>query len=624
MKYFKLIGITALLIAVMCSSSCVDEFKVGNDFLEKEPGADVDINKIFGEAELARRFLWNTYSGLYYGLPWDWNAVANKMNMGVFEALSDCWHSHLSWDRVNLLYYSGSYSAGSEETSHTKFGYTQEGCWETIRKGWVFIENVERVPDMDAAEKTRLAAEARLIIATRYFDMFRHFGGLPIVDHAWGSTENTNNERVTAELTVNFILKLLDDAAADLPWALEPEEISNWDGRMTRAAAMGLKCKVLLFAASPLFNDKEPYCTEEPQIAVQKRQVWYGGYDAKWWEACLDACEKFFAEVTDKGRYDLYRGGANHRTSFRNAYSLRGSGGDNPEMLISTRIRYSYSNEWDGAFYFPQASMYGAMTPTQEFVEMFPMSDGTPFNWDNPDHVKRMFTDRDPRLYETIVVEGSEYQGRQIELWVGGREIKQGSVTESGQFATGYGNYKYLLDIRSSKNKPLLWPYLRMAEIYLIYAEALMMDNQHGLAVSMVDQVRDRVGLKGLAECNPTLDLNDTKVLLKEILRERACELGLEDVRFFDLIRHKMADDFKKPLHGIQTRRADGKEDSWSDKPAASRGERPTEFAYQTFELKNQTRSWWKQGGFSPKWYLSAFPPSEVNKNYGLTQNPGW
>lgn len=67
---------------------------------------------------------------------------------------------------------------------------------------------------------------------------------------------------------------------------------ANWQGRMTKAAAMGLKCK-FAFAASPLFNDNEPYCTAEPQEAVINHQVWYGGYKPELWKACLTACEEF-------------------------------------------------------------------------------------------------------------------------------------------------------------------------------------------------------------------------------------------------------------------------------------------------------------------------------------------
>ncbi len=622
--------IISLSAATTIFCSCVDDIKFGDDFLEKSPGVDVTIDTVFGKALNAREFLWDTYSKMYYGLPVYWNNVDGKMNMGMFETLSDSWHSHLSWDGVNRSYYNGSYTANREDTSSdTKFGFSKENTWEAIRKAWLFIENVDRVPDMETTEKERLKAEAKAIIASRYFDMFRHFGGLPIVDKAFDFSTNPEAyklPRATVDETVKFMTGLLDEASSVLPWALDEAEISNWDGRFTKAGTMGLKCKILLFAASPLFNDSEPYSTASPQTAVANNQVWYGGYQQSVWDDCLKACEDFFREVDANGRYSLVQATgtsvSNYRDAFRKAYYTRGSGGDNPEMLISTRVRYTYGDDYQWNYYFPQSCMNGAFTPTQEYVDMFNMSDGTPFDWNNANHVSKIFSDRDPRLFETVLVNNATYQGRQVELWVGGREAQLGPKNESGQYATGYALYKFILDYTSARNKATLWPYLRMAELHLTYAEALMKAGQTDLAIAEVNKVRNRVGLKGLKESNPTKNYNDEAVLLDAILNERACELGFEDVRFFDLIRHKRVQDFKKVLHGVRIYRADGKEESWSDKPSDSRGPRPTEFRYEKFELRNSARSWWTS--FDSKWYLSAFPVTEVNKDYGLTQNPGW
>lgn len=98
------------------------------------------------------------------------------MNTGMFETLSDCWHSHNSWDGANRLYYSGAYTAANEDnsTADVRYNFTADQTWAAIRSGWLFIENVGRVPDMDNEEKARLTAEAKVLIASRYFDMFRH------------------------------------------------------------------------------------------------------------------------------------------------------------------------------------------------------------------------------------------------------------------------------------------------------------------------------------------------------------------------------------------------------------------------------------------------------------------
>ena len=92
---------------------------------------------------------------------------------------------------------------------------------------WVFIENVDRVPDMDEAEKLRLKAEAKIGIATQYAEMLRHFGGLPIVDRAISAEDGLGfPARATLQETVNFIVRLLDEAidCKELPWNVTEEE----------------------------------------------------------------------------------------------------------------------------------------------------------------------------------------------------------------------------------------------------------------------------------------------------------------------------------------------------------------------------------------------------------------
>jgi starch-binding outer membrane protein, SusD/RagB family len=126
--------------------------------------------------------------------------------------------------------------------------------------------------------------------------------------------------------------------------------------------------------------------------------------------------------------------------------------------------------------------------------------------------------------------------------------------------------------------------------------------------------------------------------LLEEILRERACELGLEDSRYFDLVRYKRSDRFETNTHGLRVYRlkkdANGNwvraTDKWwnGDKKTDKANKNapgfyePTHFEFEKFELTSGARVQWK--GFDAKWYLQPFPQSEVNKKYGLVQNPGW
>lgn len=629
------------------TTSCVDDWKFGDSFLDKAPGGDITKDTVFNNAEYTREFLWRTYAYMYYGIPYYWDGgVAVKMNTGVFEALSDCWHSHNSWDDVNRLYYSGAYVPGDRG----KFGYDKERVWEGVRAAYIFLENVDQTPDMEESEKNRLKAEAKCIIASRYFDMFRHYGALPIVKESYSGTDASYEiPRATVEETVSFMVGLLDEAAPNLPWTVE----EAWDGRFTKAAAEALKCKILLFAASPLFNNSTPYAGSEADEANQKHMAWYGDYSDQRWKDCLTACENFFKDLGAEGYYQLVQStgttSGQYRAAFRAAYSKRG----NSEMLMGTRVRYNGSGWTDNAFgghnylFVSEWNANGGYTPTAEYMEMFDWKNGKPFNLDkalqeNPDTMfvnpdKNFEQTRDPRLYETMIVNGVQmtmndngnYSGRRYENWVEGQDGTKGAgASESGQFATGLANNKFYFN--GDRNRVHVWPYLRLAEMYLIYAEALAQNGQLDKAIENVNIVRSRVGLMGLKEADPSKNWEDKQTVIDAIMKERAVELGFEETRFFDLIRYRRSDIFQKQLHGLRMyRQKDGQDYNYAcygkkeDEPGyMPDGGFPTHYRYEKFEIQNVRRSWWNT--WDNKWFLSAFPPTEINKNYGLVQNPGW
>ena len=113
-----------------------------------------------------------------------------------------------------------------------------------------------------------MKAQAKCILASRYMDVFRHYGGVPIIRASFSGTDSEYDyPRASVEETVNFIVQMLDEGAADLPWTVENPATDN--GRWTRAAALAYKCRILQFAASPLFNSDQPYypgVTDNPAI----------------------------------------------------------------------------------------------------------------------------------------------------------------------------------------------------------------------------------------------------------------------------------------------------------------------------------------------------------------------
>jgi len=455
----------------------------------------------------------------------------------------------------------------------------------------MIIENIDRVPDMDAATKKLFKAEARMIQAIHYSDMFRHYGGIPWISKAYSVTDDMDSlPRLTAQASCDSILSLCNKAMPDLPWKISNLEVD--DGRFTKAAAMGLKARILLFNASPLFNASEPYLDGE---ASQLKLTWHGSYDVNRWKLAADAAQALIQEAEATGDYGIHAPGISYRQDFQDAYYQRGT----TETLISTRRMFRTATGWNYTFYWSSYG-WGSTNPTDTYVEMFPMANGLPitdpasgYDPNNP------YANRDPRLYESVLTNGDVFRGRVAELWIGGRERRSEAGTQA---RAGYIIRKFMLDCNNvtSQGSITHWPYLRMAEIYLSYAEAINEFNGGPTpeAYRCVNIVRNRVGIGDLPAGLSQEEFREALIL------ERALEFCMEEVRWFDLIRWKREADFRKPLYGVNVR------------GTSNAGP----FTYEKHLLPKR---YWVDN-WSPKWYLSAFPVNEVNKGYGLVQNPGW
>ena len=425
---------------------------------------------------------------------------------------------------------------------------------------------------------------------------------------------------------------------------------------------MALKIKILQHAASPLFNSDQPYygntyTMEDPS------PVWYGNFDQQRWVRFRTACEDFLTKLSANGHYAMVQPTAQtqeaYRYAFRASYLLQGS----TEILMSSRVAKT-ANGNDYQWWNLRTNPRMSYCPTQEYVEMFPWADGTPFDWKKTaaaGELDKMFIQgdtvpgnqflqnvrytRDPRLYETVAVNGARQtidwgngntSGANYELWVGGTDAGQKPITQDDHFATGYRYLKYYAGPAFQRKFPQ-WVWLSLADVYLSYAEALCQTNELGNAIQYVDMIRERVGLGGLVACNPDKDFTKKEVVLEEILRERACEFAFNEVRYHDMIRYKRADLFERTLHRLLIYRlvknASGQwvreESQWykvrTNATDASHKDyyEPSRFEYEKQPITVSKRYWW-ENGFDPKWYLQPFPIKEINKGYGLVQNPGW
>ncbi|MCK9638475.1 MAG: RagB/SusD family nutrient uptake outer membrane protein, partial [Prolixibacteraceae bacterium] len=446
----KLNIVIILLIAASLSLVCgCKKLPLGENFLTKAPGTDVTVDTIFNKMEYAERYLTGAYDYLRYGLvvfnygnsTKPWTALMGRDNMG---SITDEIQSYLPDGGVLALWYSGLYDANTESKggqnnnyppgASSRYNFTQEYSWAAIRICYNFIKNVDRVPDSDAAYKKKLKAEAYGIIACMYTDMFRNFGGIPWIDHAYSITESAGQlPRLTAQATCDSIVKLCDKAIADLPFAYQGADLVNFDGRLTGGGMMGLKARALLFNASPLFNASAPYLDG---IGAQKKLAWHGGYDAERWKKAMDAAHDLIVKGEATGDYKLYHNpGNSFRQDFQDAYYLRGNG----EQLITTRKFFkappstgdvSYSFVFD-------AWNHGTANCTMELVDAFPMLNGKPITDPTSGYDStNVYNNRDWRLKETVACLGDVYKGRTVESWIGGRDrlTEASQVTKSGNF----------------------------------------------------------------------------------------------------------------------------------------------------------------------------------------------
>ncbi len=647
-KSLAAVGTLGLLMASGSLYSCVDEISVGDAFLEKQPGVEVTVDTIFAKGENAKRFLWHMYGALhnvytYTGAVW----------YVPSDALTDICHSYCGWHQAGC-YYGGSMSEADQDGGYAKFPFISNaggeriGIWQTVREGWTFVENIDDVPDLSENEKSQLAGEAYVIMASRFLDAFRNFGGLPRVDRAYNAADIVDGRRMTVMQTAEFIDSIIQCAIDEpgLPFYVQDQATNS--GRLTKGSAYGLRVKLWNFVASPLFNNAEPYMRHTRGEENENiEQVWLGGYKPEVWTRALNACKEFFTANAANGNYfKLVQATGttqdDYAEAFRAAYVYRG----NSEKLIEVHAGVG-NDAWNGDFIVIGMNEFGMMNPTLEFFEMFPMADGSNYPYKdiydgpNPDNID-IFANRDPRLYETITVSQptlrEQYRGaNSIQLWQQGNiDMMWITAPTENPFSSRLPVYKYIRDNLAWGPYNMYYPsnfaYLRMADIHMCYAEALAHTGNLQGACDELNKVRARVGLGKIEVMNPELNLtSNLDNFIDEVLRERACEFAFEDHRWYDLVRYKRSDLFKKRPHQIRIWRkaADGSKMGEDGSDASLQpGEPWPAMMYEKVDITNNQKVWWdtpeSPSKWTDKWYLTPISRDEINKGYGLNQNPGW
>ena len=468
---------------------------------------------------------------------------------------------------------------------------TMTVCYRGIRRSFLFEEELyPMIPDIVVSPAGRrwFLSQVYFVRAYLNFELLKRFGGYPIVDHFLSLDEDLNIPRSTYDECVEYIVGLCDDAARELPLTYAVTQF----GRATRGAALALKARVLLYAASPLFNDPA-----KPNNSFEN-----GAYSAAKWGRAAEAAAAVINLKNDDNTsmYSLYP----DYSGFFN--TLQTGNVPNPEIIIS-RIEAANNalEQQNGPSGYTNGQ--GGACPTWEMVCAYEMIDGTPFDWNNPDHAAHPFTGREPRFETSILYNGAEWMhDRAIETFEGG-------LDKLGERATPTSFYlRKFLSITAQWNAPTgtayhSFPLIRYAEILLNYAEAMNEANgpdnpgSYGItARQAIEQIRTRAGFTGNIDLSATVPANDQAAMREAIRRERRVELAFEEHRHMDVRRWKTAETVLN--RSVSQLRIEKNGDN---------------FTYTPMNVQNRVFD-------ASKMYLYPFPQSEVARNSNLVQNSNW
>ena len=585
------------------------------DYLDKAPEADIADEDVYRKFISFQGFVEDIYQCVVdianrdiHGMSnWNWGddvVGAQSKRMGDFAINGD----YMKWRDTDISpFFAGSRSTGNGEMGNgrSKRGYWDHG-WLGIRKANMALANLDNMVESYGSgtleeQRNLIAGQSYFFRGYFHFEIMRSWGGIPYIDQMLMPDMEMTFPRLSYK-------EAAEKAAADFEKAanLLPE---NWDdiptgqiasgkneGRLTRGAAYAYWGKDLLYAASPLMNG-----------------VSTGRYDYDV-DLCKRAAQAFMevVKMADRGVYELIP----FSEYSNNFYKTDASAPWTKETIFKNPV-YGHSQWNHGSeilVFCGGWSNYAS--PTENYVENFGMANGLPIKvkgmggiGDSGYNPQDPWTGRDPRFYYNIlidrdqIVESDAAPRKHAQLYVGGED------RSAGNSVTGYGYRKFHHLRRNNKDDGMKTtfymqcPQMRLADVYLMYAEAV--NEAYGpdavpsdfpdaiTAVDAVNRVRDRAGV-------PPVDARflADKTIFREIIRqERAVELAFENHRWYDLRRWYIAHEKEyKELYALEFDQGH----TYFNKVL---------YQTKTFEMKH---------------YWLPFETSQVSIYPGFYQNPGW
>lgn len=559
-KFFRYVFVSMAVGSAFTLCSC-------NDFLDREEDSFIDKTATFDSYNRTKQYLTYAYSLLPEGL----NRFSGDALLGaatddacfaiessnIQQFNNGSWNALSNPDNVWDRYFAGIAKCCTllENSNHINLDISR-------------LDPAKRVEYENNLKDIRMwRAEAHFLRAYFNFELLKRYGPIPIIKSTLDINKDySDTPRPTMKEVVEFIVKDCDMAADSLeltPW----RNMNDAFGRATKGAALALKSRLLLYAASPLYVDFG-------DIDEANKPS-----DATLWKAAADAAKA----VIDLNQYELAPA---YDDLFKNDFQ-------NKEYIFVRR--YPSNSDFEKSNFPVSYGGKGGTNPSQNLIDDYEMLDGTAFDWSDPVKAAHPFENRDERLLATVLMNGVLFKGKRIATYPGGADaMPNPNATKTGYYLRKFLNENVNIQTGGGSDGHVV-PLFRLAEIYLNYAEALNEYDPTNPDIAVyLNKIRERVSL-------PDVPSGLTQEQMRTLIHhERRVELAFEEHRFWDVRRWKVASStLGAPVKGVKITQDDA-----------------GNFTYSPVQVEQRV--------FQPKMYWYPIPQSEVLKLHHWEQNKGW
>ena len=559
-KFFRYVFVSMAVGSAFTLCSC-------NDFLDREEDSFIDKTATFDSYNRTKQYLTYAYSLLPEGL----NRFSGGALLGaatddacfaiessnIQQFNNGSWNALRNPDNVWDRYFAGIAKCCTllENSNHINLDISR-------------LDPAKRVEYENNLKDIRMwRAEAHFLRAYFNFELLKRYGPIPIIKSTLDINKDySDTPRPTMKEVVEFIANDCDMAADSLeltPW----RNMNDAFGRATKGAALALKSRLLLYAASPLYVDFG-------DIDEANKPS-----DATLWKAAADAAKA----VIDLNQYALAPA---YDDLFKNDFQ-------NKEYIFVRR--YPSNSDFEKSNFPVSYGGKGGTNPSQNLIDDYEMLDGTAFDWNDPVKAAHPFENRDERLLATVLMNGVLFKGKRVATYPGGADaMPNPNATKTGYYLRKFLNENVNIQTGGGSDGHVV-PLFRLAEIYLNYAEALNEYDPTNPDIAVyLNKIRERVSL-------PDVPSGLTQEQMRTLIHhERRVELAFEEHRFWDVRRWKVASStLGAPVKGVKITQDDA-----------------GNFTYSPVQVEQRV--------FQPKMYWYPIPQSEVLKLHHWEQNKGW